>query len=87
MTLLITATLLSLSLFIGIYRLLLGPKVLHRILAFDLICICIIALMSLFSLINDYHHFLEITLIFCLLGFITTIAFMDNLFRGKVDHE
>lgn len=78
----VSALLLSLSLFAGLYRLARGPGLLNRLLAFDLIALCIIALTVLFSLINGTYHFLEIVLIFCLLGFVTTIAFMDMLFRA-----
>lgn len=78
----VSASLLSLSLLAGLYRLVRGPGILNRILAFDLIALCIIALTVLFSLIHDTYHFLEIMLIFCLLGFVTTIAFMDMLFRS-----
>jgi len=81
------ALLLSLSLLAGLYRLIRGPGLLNRILAFDLTALCIIALTVLFSLINDTYHFLEIMLIFCLLGFTTTIAFMDMLFRALEQKE
>ena len=79
--------LLTLSLFAGFYRLVRGPGLLNRILAFDLIALCIIALTVLFSRINQTYHFLEIILVFCLLGFITTIAFMDMLFRALARKE
>jgi len=83
----LSALLLFFSLLAGLYRLLIGPGLLNRILAFDLIALCIIALTILFSLMNGSHHYLEIILIFCLLGFITTIAFMDMLFRALVQKE
>jgi multicomponent Na+:H+ antiporter subunit F len=83
----LSAFLLSLSLFAGLYRLLKGPGILNRLLAFDLIALCIIALTVLLSLINKTNHFIEIMLIFCLLGFITTIAFMDTLFRAQENKE
>jgi multisubunit Na+/H+ antiporter MnhF subunit len=83
----VSALLLSLSLLVGLYRLVRGPGLLNRILAFDLIALCIIALTVLFSLINEIYHFLEIMLIFCLLGFVTTIAFMDMLFRALARKE
>jgi len=83
----VSAFLLSLSLLVGLYRLICGPGILNRILAFDLIALCIIAFTVLFSLINETYHFLEIMLIFCLLGFATTIAFMDMLFRSLEKKE
>jgi multisubunit Na+/H+ antiporter MnhF subunit len=82
-----SALLLTLSLIAGLYRLIRGPGLLDRILAFDLIALCVIALTVVFSLMNKTYHFLEITLIFCLLGFTTTIAFMDMSFRGLARKE
>ena len=78
---------LFLSLLAGLYRLIFGPGLLNRILAFDLIALCIIAITVLFSLINETYYFIEIMLIFCLLGFVTTIAFIDILFRDLVRKE
>ncbi|MCB1149175.1 MAG: K+/H+ antiporter subunit F [Chlamydiia bacterium] len=75
------------SLFMGLYRLIRGPDILTRILSFDLISICIIGIMILFSLLTDTYHYIEITLIFCLLGFVTTVAFMDTLFRKPEEEE
>lgn len=83
-----TSTLLiSLSLLIGFYRLFIGPGFLNRILAFDLISLCVIALTVIFSLTTSCYHFVEIMIVFCLIGFATTIAFMDMLFRGLDERE
>lgn len=79
--------LLSLSFFAGLYRLIRGPNLLNRLLAFDLIALCIIAITVVYSLIYGVTYFVEIMIIFCLLGFTTTIAFMDLLFRAIVKKE
>ncbi len=77
----LSSILIALSMLMGLYRLVIGPGLLNRILAFDLIAICIISITVIFSRFDQEHYFSGIMLIFCLLGFITTIAFMDMLFR------
>lgn len=85
------AFLLLLSLLAALYRLIRGPGLLNRALAFDLIALCIISLTVVFNLINRTFYIVEIILIFCLLGFVTTIAVMDMMFRNlkakEKDHE
>lgn len=71
------------SFLLGLTRFILGPRMLDRILAFDLMAICIIAVVILFSLQTGSTFYLEILLIFGLLGFTTALAFMDSLFRRK----
>lgn len=74
---------LLLSFILGLARFILGPSTLDRILAFDLMAICIIGVVILFSIQTSTSFYLEILLIFGLLGFTTTVAFMDSLFRSK----
>jgi len=74
---------LLLSFILGLIRFILGPSTLDRILAFDLMAICIVGVVVLFSIQAATSFYLEILLIFGLLGFTTTVAFMDSLFRSK----
>ena len=78
----ICGVLLLLSLLAALYRLIRGPGLLNRVLAFDLLALCIISLTVVFNLINRTFYIVEIVLVFCLLGFVTTIAVMDMMFRG-----
>lgn len=77
-----SGVLLLLSLLAALYRLILGPGLLNRVVAFDLIALCIISLTVVFNLINRTFYIVEIVLIFSLLGFVTTIAVMDMMFRS-----
>lgn len=69
------------SLLCGLVRLFKGPDTLNRILAFDFICICIIGIITTYSIASETLYYLEIILLFCLLGFASTVGFMDTLNR------
>lgn len=68
------------GIFCGFYRLLMGPNTLNRILAFDYLTACIIALIAVYSAQHQTTEYLEIILIFSLLGFATVISFMEVFF-------
>lgn len=69
------------SLTFGFIRLTKGPSILNRILAFDTVAISSIAILIVFSIQHKTADFLEIILIFCLLGFVSTVAMIDYLFK------
>jgi len=67
------ATILSLIRFIK------GPSTLDRILAFDAIALSAAAVAILFSIQTASVYFIELLLIFSLLGFVTVLGYMDYL--------
>lgn len=73
------AILLILALLAGLYRMVSGPTVLDRILAFDMVAISGVALMGILSIRWDTALFLELILIFSLLGFFSTVALVFYL--------
>lgn len=73
-TLIVCKITLGLAMLAGLYRLIKGPTIFDRILAFDLIAICSIGLMTLLSIEWHTAIFLELILIFSLLGFTGTVA-------------
>ncbi|MCB1118429.1 MAG: K+/H+ antiporter subunit F [Chlamydiia bacterium] len=75
------SALLTLSMILALWRLFRGPTILDRILAFDALSICVIGLIILFTYQQQTPYFLDLLLIFCLLGFASTIAFMDFLLK------
>lgn len=81
--LMICFVLVFVSVLLGLYRLFLGPTVLDRVLAYDTLTIGIIGLLILFSIRGNTVYYLEIIIIFCLIGFTSTIAFMDYLVVRK----
>jgi multisubunit Na+/H+ antiporter MnhF subunit len=70
---------------LGIVRLVLGPTVFDRMLAFDLIAVCGVGMMALVSVKWRTGLFLELIILFTLLGFLSTVAFVLFL-RQSPDH-
>lgn len=56
-------------------RMVLGPTLLDRVLAFDGIVICTVAMMVLFSVHWQTTLFAELIVVIASLGFLTTVAF------------
>lgn len=77
----ISYTLVSIAILLGIYRMILGPTAVDRIIAFDTIAICAVAFTVLLSMQWRTGFFLELILIFSALGFFTTVAFVFYLQR------
>jgi multisubunit Na+/H+ antiporter MnhF subunit len=73
--------LLALSVLLALVRIARGPGVLNRVLAFDLIATSVVGLTVLLSLKWRTALFLELILIFSLLGFLTSVAFVMYLDR------
>lgn len=71
----------------GLWRMVLGPTILDRILSFDMIAICSVAYMGILSIRWDTTFFLELILIFTLLGFFGTVAFVFYLQGFSLDKE
>jgi multisubunit Na+/H+ antiporter MnhF subunit len=70
---------LVLAILLALLRLVQGPTVLDRILAFDTITVCVVGLIILLSIEWDTPFFLELILVVSLLGFISGVAFIFYL--------
>lgn len=70
---------LTVSILLGLIRLARGPSVIDRVLAFDLIATCAVGMIVLLSIHWDSSLYLELLLIYSLLGFLTTVAFVFHL--------
>ena len=71
--------LLTLSVLIGLFRLLKGPTIVDRIIAFDLVVLTIVAFTALLSIEEDTPHFVELILVISLLGFFGTVALVLSM--------
>jgi multisubunit Na+/H+ antiporter MnhF subunit len=71
----------------GLWRMVLGPTTLDRILSFDMIAICSVAFMGILSIRWNSEFFLELILIFTLLGFFGTAAFLFFLQGFSLDEK
>ncbi|MBE0545392.1 MAG: K+/H+ antiporter subunit F [Verrucomicrobia bacterium] len=74
---------LTLAILLGLFRLARGPTVLDRILAFDLIATSAVGMVVLLSVLWRTAVYLELILIFSLLGFVSTVAFVFYLHRTR----
>lgn len=63
----------------ALFRLLSGPTIVDRIIGFDLLATSIGGMIILLSIWWKTHLFIEIMLIFSLLGFVGTVAFVSYL--------
>jgi multisubunit Na+/H+ antiporter MnhF subunit len=77
----ISLAVLVISVLLALLRLVRGPTVLDRILAFDLIAICAVGMIVVLSIKWRTALFMELILIFALLGFFGTVAFVFYLHR------
>jgi len=75
----ICGIILTVAILAGLFRMATGPTILDRILAFDMLAICGVALMAILSIRWDTSLFLELILIFSLLGFFSTVALVFYL--------
>lgn len=78
---------LALSLFFCLERMRRGPTLVDRILAFDTVCVMIVGFMVLLSLSWSSQDYLDMILVFTLLGFFSTIAFCLYLNYNYERHQ
>ncbi|MBK5960253.1 K+/H+ antiporter subunit F [Rhodoplanes elegans] len=69
---------------LNLYRLVVGPDVLDRILALDTMVINAIALIVVMGVWYGTAIYFEAALLFAMVGFLTTVAFCKYLLRGDV---
>jgi multisubunit Na+/H+ antiporter MnhF subunit len=75
----ICLVLLAAAALLALHRVIVGPTVLDRIVGFDMVAICIVGMVVLLSVLWDTDLFIELMLIFSLLGFVGTVAFVSYL--------
>ncbi|WP_052362494.1 monovalent cation/H+ antiporter complex subunit F [Geminisphaera colitermitum] len=72
---------------IGFFRLVKGPAIVDRIMAFDAVVLCAVGLIVLLSRSWETPLFLELILIVSSLGFFGTVAFVSYLQRTLPETE
>ena len=68
-----------------LYRAIKGPRVYDRALAVNVIGTKTVVLLALTGFIYERPHFLDIALVYALINFIATIAFLKYLETGGLD--
>lgn len=74
---------LAASLLLALVRVVRGPSLPDRVVAFDLLTIVAIAAIGLATLVFDQPVLLDVAMILALLTFIATVAFADHLIRRE----
>jgi len=73
---------LLLAVSISLYRFLKAPTLSDRVVAFDTISIMIVSLLVILSLYYQRSFYLDIALVFGLIGFLTTTVFGRYIEKG-----
>lgn len=73
---------LAVGILLGFARVIRGPTILDRVLAFDLIATCAVGIIALLSMKWRTSEFIELILIYSLLGFMGATAFVFYLQRA-----
>lgn len=72
------------GLFLNLWRVLKGPEKSDRILALDTMVINSIALLVLLGIILGSSIFFEVSMLFALVGFVSTVSYCRYLLRGDI---
>ena len=83
-TVIAVAIMICLALVLNLWRLLIGPHIVDRILALDTMFINAIALMVLYGLALGTEIFFEAAMIIAMLGFVSTVAYARFILRGNI---
>ena len=78
---------LALVIGLGFVRLIKGPTVTDRMLAFELMAMSAVGVMVLFSVFRNTGLHLEVILVFALLGFLSTVVFVFYLNKSNARSE
>lgn len=74
---------LAIAILLGLWRIVRGPSLPDRILAFDLVVTGAVGLLVLLSVHWETRAYLEAILVVSLLGFFTTVAFTQYLSHSR----
>lgn len=78
------AIMLCISLTLNLWRLMIGPHTVDRILALDTMYINSIALILLYGIAYRTPLYFEAALLIAMLGFVSSVAFGKYLLRGDI---
>ncbi|HMQ40853.1 MAG TPA: K+/H+ antiporter subunit F [Paracoccus sp. (in: a-proteobacteria)] len=74
----------GIALLFNLYRVVVAPGVPDRILALDTMAINMIALLTLFGIRQGSAMYFEATLLFAMVGFVSTVAYAKFMLRGNI---
>ena len=74
----------SLGLLLNLWRVVIGPQTSDRILALDTMVINGIALLILMGIWQGTAVYFEVSMLFALVGFVSTVSYCRFLLRGDI---
>ena len=74
----------GLALLCCLYRVIRAPTLADRVLALDTMAVNMIALLTLFGLEHGTKMYFEASLLFAMVGFISTVAYAKFVLRGDI---
>jgi len=74
----------GLALLMNLWRVITGPELSDRILALDTMVINAIALLILYGILRGTAVYFEASMLFAMVGFISTVAYCRYLLRGGI---
>lgn len=74
----------AIAILMNLWRLLLGPSILDRVLALDTLAVNAIALIILYGILAGTPLYFESALLLAMFGFVSTVACCRFLLRGDV---
>ncbi len=80
----IAATVIILAAVLVLYRAIKGPRVCDRVLSVNVIGTKTVVLIALIGYIYERPHFLDIAIVYALINFIATIAFLKYRETGRL---
>lgn len=81
---LISTIILVLLTFVGLYRAIVGPTAEDRIVAINMISTKVTVIIAMIALITAQVLYVDVALVYALLGFIATIGLAKLLLKGKL---
>lgn len=80
----IAIVILVLLTFVGLYRAIVGPSPEERMVAINMISTKVTTMIVMIALVTAQAVYVDVALVYALLGFITTIGLAKLLLKGKL---
>jgi multicomponent Na+:H+ antiporter subunit F len=77
-------TFIIILIFVSMYRVLKGPTIADRVVAINVIATKITIAIVVISILTNQQSYIDVALVYALIGFIASIAIVRYLEKGKV---
>jgi multicomponent Na+:H+ antiporter subunit F len=81
----IVLAILSVTIFFCLYRAVVGPTIPDRIIGINVVGTKVVVMFALIAVIFEEAFFLDLALVYALLLYVTTLAFVRYLSSGRLD--